>query len=162
MERALRAEKERLGKEAAQQTVWMESPFNQTSAIVGVPTGRFANLVTEVLPLIPRRLWRKAFVGQSPDGLTRVTIEWSRKHGEYLPSHAAMRQARRCSGHKVYFVDARKASDDFIVVLQDGRAGYTGSLDILRAAVIQSIASQEVYPANFLDRRRIGEWHTGD
>jgi hypothetical protein len=107
MERMLREERQRLEAEAAGARAWYESPFTPTSVEVGTPMGEFARFIAEVAPLVPRRMWRKALVGRSPDGHTRVAWSLPRdEDGDDGPGSAVLRHrgqhAAKCKLFMVY------------------------------------------------------------
>jgi hypothetical protein len=155
MDRILRNEKQRLGAEAAEAKLWNESPFTRYSVVVSTPRGAFARFVSEITPLIPRKMWRKAIVGQSPDGLTRVAWSIGRpEDGERGAGSAVLRRrkqrASRCSLFMVYRYTAIDGGLR-LVVLADGRAGYCGELDALRTIAAQTIASHDMPAERLLD-----------
>jgi hypothetical protein len=163
MERLLRIEQQRLGAEANEARVWHESPFTRSNVVVGVPAGAFARFVGEIKPLVPRRMWRKALVGQSPDGFTRVAWSIGRpEDGDAGAGSAVLRRrkqhASRCSVFMVY----RYTADDGglrLVVLADGRAAFCGELDDLRAGAAEAIASRQMPAQSLLDMQYTsGTW----
>lgn len=147
LERELRAEQMRLRGEAGQAAAWHESAFTSADVVVGQPQGEFASFVAEVRALVPRQMWRRALIGTSPDGLTRVT--WSlgkESDGDDGPgSRVIRRRARGTSKCKLFFV-TYDADDDYalFVVLKEGPASYAGNLTSLREAIVAAIASRDV------------------
>ena len=155
MERLLRIERQRLGSEAAEAKAWHESPFTRSSVVVGAPVGAFARLVTEIKPVVPRRMWRKALAGRSPDGRIRLVWTFGRaEDGDAGAGSAVLRrrrqQASRCSVFMVYDYEALDAGLR-LVVLADGRAAFCGELSDLRRVAIQTIASKEMPAESLLD-----------
>jgi hypothetical protein len=138
MERRISEERDRLRAEQTSRAAWSHSPFGTRSAAVDTPAGEFATFVNEIKPLIPRNLWRVGYMGTCPDGLTRVT--WERKFlGEHKKTGGVVeRRARGLSRCKAYGVEV---NGYLFVVLEDGRAGYTGNLSFWRQAIVEAIAS---------------------
>jgi len=135
-ERELRNAREHHLAESSIRETWDNSPFTEKSPVVNHPRGAFAAFVSEVIPHLPRKVWAKGIVGRSPDGLMRVAVDWTQKFGEGTVPRAATRAARSCTKCKIFC-----AWGADLVVLQDGRAGYIGDLNDVRAVVARQIAS---------------------
>lgn len=160
LERLLHLERQRINTQDTQAKAWHESPFTPTSVVVGPPGGAFAQFVTEVKPLVPRGMWRKALVGRSPDGLTRVAWSVSRADdSDEGPGSAVLRRraqyATRC---KLFmgFGSTEYGGMLGFVVLADGRGGFCGDVAALRAVAARVIAARELpapshLEANYVD-----------
>ncbi len=145
MERKIREERERLHRQATTASAWDGSPFTATDPIINIPQGPLASFVADLMPLIPRSLWQTGWVGQSPDGLTRVAKNRTRSQGDSDIGYFAFgRQAKQSSRCKFYFVYDPNYGRRF-VVLKDGRVGYEGNLDEWRTVIAQAIASRQKF-----------------
>lgn len=141
MQRRIDAERARLRAEVESREKWANSPFRLTSAVVRQPRGDFAVFLRQIDGHVSRKLWRPAFVGQSPDGLTRLTRERTFFDG---------RVERRAWGLKR--VDAYSLATTYgslLVLLRDGRAGYTGDLQAWRRIIPEMLAEEQVYGGNY-------------
>ena len=128
--RQVDAERDRLQREEADALAWKSSAFNEYNPPVGHPSGPFAMLVSEVLPAIPASLWRAGFVGQAPDGVTRVT-GWPYLGGtDERPADSALRLWwwKLRTGVAKCRVFATGSGTNGLVVLSDGRGAYSGDL----------------------------------
>jgi hypothetical protein len=97
------------------------------------------------MPLIPRSLWQTGWVGQSPDGLTRIAKNRTRSPGDDDIGYRAFgRQTKQSSRCKFFFVYDRDSGRRF-VLLKDGRVGHEGSLDEWRTIIAKAIASREKF-----------------
>jgi hypothetical protein len=89
--RQINEERDRLQREKAHKDAWDSSAFSIYDPQVGRPSGRLAALVSEVLPAIPNNLWQIGFVGQDPNGSTRVTGAPYLGGTEEYPSESPLR-----------------------------------------------------------------------
>jgi hypothetical protein len=159
-ERQIRGEQERQRYEQERLRAWTDSPFSKRSPIVSTPRGAFASFVAEVFPFVPRRLWKRALIGPTPDGLTRVIIDWRRRFPDGVPHRAARRNAKRCPTCDIYAVGDFSYHDGLFILVRDGRAGFMGDardLGMLRSRVVRAIAEREEYLGPF-DIYEIGHW----
>jgi hypothetical protein len=164
-ERQIREQQNLLRSEEAKRSAWADSPFGPQCPVVGRPTDRLAGLVADVLPRVPRGLWHKGWVGQSPDGLTRVFNgeHLMRRFGEGGATRAQTRQWKLCAKCKIWFVMNRHYSDTggMFVLLNDGRAGYAGELDDLQKAIVRAIAADVKETESLLTSYRETQWWRG-
>ena len=90
------------------------------------------------MPLIPSKLWQVGYIGTSPDGLTRVCSDRNHLVHKGGIKGDVYRRAWGLSRCKVY---ATRSEYRVLVILKDGRAGYTGDVAFWRGAIAQLIAS---------------------
>jgi len=129
LEREIAEERARLGRKHSDDRAWSKSPFWPTTATVRIPSGNFAIFVREVFPLIPKKLWRSALMGRGPDGETHVIQDIEELS---LIARLRLKSCKLYSTGDLYNV---------LVILSDGRAGYTGELSYWRKSIAHYIAS---------------------